>query len=357
MIKKQYFYFYKITNEINGMCYYGVHSTYKLDDGYMGSGYYLKSAQEKYGINNFKKEILHFFESRDEMMNYEAKIVNTQMIHKNNPMCYNLVRGGWGSHAEVISINTKGRKLPREIVEKARRIKIERGTYKKISEENMGYNNPEFLYVWKEIYEKDMDKIVNLILSTDLSDDFIVKNIFNKKVKTYRLIEYYEYLGLLINKTEKEMKNRWTNKNKIGNLLHLSSRSLKSIYANSNIVPTAIYLPEYFNEIPNILKIIEDDTISDSMIINSDKNKSIQYHDVIRYLEYIGILRIANIKTIKVMLERNVNNTVKKILRKSTKTKYTFSYENAKNTILFDEEMNTYGINVNGEVIRTGRFC
>ncbi len=156
------------------------------------------------------------------------------------------------------------------------------------------------------------------------------------------------------------MKNRWTNKNKIGNLLHLSSRSLKSIYANSNIVPTAIYLPEYFNEIPNILKIIEDDTISDSMIINSDKNKSIQYHDVIKYLEYIGILRIANIKIIKVMLERNVNNTVKKILRKSTKTKYTFSYENAenaKNTILFDEEMNTYGINVNGEVIRTGRFC
>lgn len=33
----EYNYFYKITNKINGMFYYGVHSTNDLNDHYMGS--------------------------------------------------------------------------------------------------------------------------------------------------------------------------------------------------------------------------------------------------------------------------------------------------------------------------------
>lgn len=46
---KKYYYFYKITNNINGKYYYGVHSTNNLNDGYMGSGTYLHRAYNKYG--------------------------------------------------------------------------------------------------------------------------------------------------------------------------------------------------------------------------------------------------------------------------------------------------------------------
>ena len=43
-VKKQYHYFYKIENIINGFYYYGIHSTNNLNDGYMGSGRKLKRA-------------------------------------------------------------------------------------------------------------------------------------------------------------------------------------------------------------------------------------------------------------------------------------------------------------------------
>lgn len=81
---------YKITNEIDGKIYIGAHKTSKLDDGYMGSGKYLKNAMNKHGEENFTKEILGTFDSKDQMFNEEV-----HLISKLNPD-YNIQPGGEG---------------------------------------------------------------------------------------------------------------------------------------------------------------------------------------------------------------------------------------------------------------------
>jgi group I intron endonuclease len=91
---KIYYTIYKITNKIDGKFYIGSHKTKNLDDTYMGSGKYLKYAQEKYGLENFEKEILFVFETADEMYLKEAEIVNEEFIATENT--YNLKIGGFG---------------------------------------------------------------------------------------------------------------------------------------------------------------------------------------------------------------------------------------------------------------------
>ena len=85
-------YFYKITNNLNGNFYYGIHSTNNIDDGYMGSGLKLKRAFKKYGIENFSKEILKFFDTREELADYEADVVTEILVNDKN--CYNTSLGG-----------------------------------------------------------------------------------------------------------------------------------------------------------------------------------------------------------------------------------------------------------------------
>lgn len=88
----KYHYFYKITNLLNNHFYYGIHSTNNLEDGYMGSGTRLNYAYKKYGIENFEKEILKFFDTREECSNYEAEMVTEELIR--NDDCYNVIMGG-----------------------------------------------------------------------------------------------------------------------------------------------------------------------------------------------------------------------------------------------------------------------
>lgn len=92
--ERNYNYFYKITNLVNGKYYYGIHSTDNLDDGYMGSGIILRKEMRNYGKENFKKDIVRFFDTREDLVKYESEFVNEDLIRDKN--CYNRSVGGTG---------------------------------------------------------------------------------------------------------------------------------------------------------------------------------------------------------------------------------------------------------------------
>lgn len=86
---------YKITNQINGKYYIGKHQTMNLNDGYMGSGKLIKRAIDKYGVENFKKEILHIFDNEEDMNAKEKELVVI------NESIYNVCDGGHGGFGYI----------------------------------------------------------------------------------------------------------------------------------------------------------------------------------------------------------------------------------------------------------------
>jgi group I intron endonuclease len=92
MQKQKHFLIYKITNLINNKIYIGQHVTTNINDDYMGSGEHIKNAIKKYGIENFKKEIIAECLSFEEMNNLEKELVNHEFVQ--NPNTYNHAIGG-----------------------------------------------------------------------------------------------------------------------------------------------------------------------------------------------------------------------------------------------------------------------
>lgn len=89
-------YFYKITNKINGMFYYGS----GMRNNYTGSGRFLKEEQLKFGLDAFEYKILKHFNTREEAFYFENRFL---MLYKISSLykSYNLTshaRGG--NHGE-----------------------------------------------------------------------------------------------------------------------------------------------------------------------------------------------------------------------------------------------------------------
>lgn len=91
-MNRKYNFVYKITNNINGDYYYGVHSTDNLNDGYMGSGLRINNSINKYGKENFTREIVQFFSRKKCAYSLESAIVTRELI--NDEHCLNIALGG-----------------------------------------------------------------------------------------------------------------------------------------------------------------------------------------------------------------------------------------------------------------------
>ena len=95
MVKGQkYHILYKTVCTVTGNFYIGVHSTTDLEDGYLGSGIRLSNSVTKHGREKHTREILEFFESREELMKREKEVVNDELL--NEEKCMNLKPGGEG---------------------------------------------------------------------------------------------------------------------------------------------------------------------------------------------------------------------------------------------------------------------
>lgn len=185
---------YKITNNLNGKYYIGAHKTNNKDDGYMGSGNLIKKAIEKYGSENFTKEILVECNSVEEMFNTERELVE---LNKNS---YNLKCGGHGgwdhikgtkqilSEARIIghkkkSNALKGRKPSNNSIDalkqahKEGKIKYDTFRGKKHTEETK-----------KKVSDKAKERLSNPKNNSQYGTMWITNGIENKKIKKNEVI-------------------------------------------------------------------------------------------------------------------------------------------------------------------------
>ena len=142
---------YQTTNLISEKIYVGVHKVAKTANSrkYLGSGYALKPAIEKYGRENFVRETLAEFFCFEDAYKAEAGMVTEDFIKRKDT--YNISLGGRGrnnfTHTEEakakISVFNKGMVKSEKTRAKLRALKHTEETKAKISKAQLG--NKHFL--------------------------------------------------------------------------------------------------------------------------------------------------------------------------------------------------------------------
>ena len=104
MDKKKYNFVYRTTLLDTGEFYIGKHSTNNLNDGYYGSGDYIKhkvKSRFRKGIpynEIYKLDILEFADTEKQAFELEAKYLTEQVV--NDPLCLNFQTGGEGGYTQ-----------------------------------------------------------------------------------------------------------------------------------------------------------------------------------------------------------------------------------------------------------------
>ncbi|MND31784.1 hypothetical protein D3C80_223430 [compost metagenome] len=134
---------YKTTCSMSGKFYYGIHTTDDLDDGYLGSGIYIKRSIAKYGRAAHTRVVIASFDTREEMVLAECELVTTDLM--TDPMCMNMKIGGLGGWSHVTVAWNKGLPFSAES-----RMKMSAAhTGKVLSEEHRAALTAELTERWK----------------------------------------------------------------------------------------------------------------------------------------------------------------------------------------------------------------
>lgn len=134
----KYYYIYRITNLVNGKTYIGQHRYKNLNDNYMGSGVALKSSIKKYGIENFKKELIYTRIKLQETAD-TLEILTIEKEKANGKAEYNLIAGGHGYRPTLCKAKSSAWKSRMSEVMKGKQFSSEHK--KHLSESKIGNTN------------------------------------------------------------------------------------------------------------------------------------------------------------------------------------------------------------------------
>jgi len=145
------YYIYKTTNLINGKIYIGLHKSENIEtDKYIGTGWAFTDAVNKYGRENFKREILFEFDTLEEANAKEYELVNEEFVNRDDN--YNLRTGG---NVGTMSDETKKRLSEALKNSEVRKEMMADPEYRKrISERQKGKSHP-----WQDKINKNPEKI------------------------------------------------------------------------------------------------------------------------------------------------------------------------------------------------------
>lgn len=89
----RYYFVYMTINLITEDFYIGKHETENLHDGYLGSGLRLRNSIKKYGKQNFRRDVVEFYNCSHSAFEAEKQCVALYLDH---PKCLNVAYGGRG---------------------------------------------------------------------------------------------------------------------------------------------------------------------------------------------------------------------------------------------------------------------
>jgi hypothetical protein len=90
----KFHFIYKTTCVVTDRFYIGMHSTDNMNDGYLGSGKWLKYSIKKHGCKSHQREIIEMCETRETLRKREEELINDDLLK--DEMCMNLDKGGGG---------------------------------------------------------------------------------------------------------------------------------------------------------------------------------------------------------------------------------------------------------------------